>query len=79
MSVSSKSPSSFLGLADACPGAGGWQERTGLGLTGLGATLYVLSDRDTIVEMHTCLESQSFLRKMDHESAGERGHGDGGR
>lgn len=31
MSVSSKRPSSFLGLADACPGAGGWQERTGLG------------------------------------------------
>lgn len=49
MSVSSKRPSSFLGLADACPGAGGWQERTGLGrkthwltLTSLGATLYVL-------------------------------------
>ena len=62
-----------MGLADACPGAGGWQERTGLGLTGLGAALYVLSDRDTIVEMHTCLESQSFLRKMDHESAGEGG------
>lgn len=38
-----------------------------------------LSDRDTKVKMHTCLESHSFLGKMDHKSAGERGHGDGDR
>lgn len=37
----------------------------------------VLSDRNTIVKMHTCLGSHSFLGKMDHKSAGGRGRGDG--